>query len=68
MTEIYRATLAISASGVDKGPKIAEHPVEVFLEDTEQDIFSRVQCVAKAALPYALDKFLREQRAYNGNS
>lgn len=60
-----RHTVHLVASGIDRGPKIAEHPVEVLSEDTPQDLFNRVQVVEKAALPYTLDKFLREQRSFN---
>lgn len=64
-----RHTVHIVASSIDRGPKIAEHPVEVLADDTPQDLFDRVQIVEKTALPYALDKFLKEQVAYqNGNS
>ncbi|HUA12951.1 MAG TPA: formyltransferase family protein [Candidatus Sulfotelmatobacter sp.] len=62
-------TVHLVASGIDRGPKIAEHPVEVHPDDTPQDLFDRVQIVEKVALPYVLDKFLKEQAAYhNGNS
>ncbi len=60
-------TVHLVASGIDLGPKIAEHPVEVLPDDTPQDLFDRVQIVEKAALPYALGKFLQEQEAYSGN-
>lgn len=62
-------TVHVVASGIDRGPKIIEHPVEVLHDDSPQDLFDRVQIVEKAALPYALDKFLKEQEEYrNGNS
>lgn len=62
-------TVHVVTDGIDKGPVIAEHPVAVEPGDTPQDIFDRVQIVEKAALPYALDKFLKEQEQYrNGNS
>ena len=62
---VSRHTVHVVASGVDRGPKIAEHPVEILPEDTAQDLFNRVQVVEKVALPYALDKFLKEQRSFN---
>lgn len=66
---VSRHTVHVVASGIDRGPKIAEHPVEVLPDDTPQDLFERVQIVEKSALPYALEKFLKEQVAYqNGNS
>lgn len=62
-------TVHLVTSGIDKGPVIAEHPVPVESSDTPQDLFDRVQVVEKAALPYAIDKFLKEQEQYrNGNS
>lgn len=61
-----RHTVHLVADGIDRGPKIAEHPVEVLPEDTPQDLFNRVQVVEKVALPYVLDKFLKEQRSFNG--
>ena len=56
------------ADGIDRGPKIAEHPVEVIEGDTAQGLFDRVQVVEKAALPYVIGKFLHEQGGYLGNS
>lgn len=61
---VSRHTVHLVADGIDRGPKIAEHPVEVLANDTPQDLFDRVQVVEKAALPYALGKFLREQESY----
>lgn len=61
-------TVHVVASGVDRGPKIAEHPVEVLPDDSPQDLFDRVQIVEKAVLPYVLGKFLQEQGEYLGNS
>lgn len=61
-------TVHLVADGIDRGPKIAEHPVEVRGSDTAQSLFERVQVVEKAALPYALGKFLQEQGGYLGNS
>jgi phosphoribosylglycinamide formyltransferase-1 len=57
-------TLHLVAPGVDTGPVLAVHPVEVHDGDSAQDLFDRVQVVEKAALPYALDRFLREQEEY----
>lgn len=61
-------TVHLVASGIDRGPIIAEHPVAVEAGDTPQDLFDRVQVVEKIALPYAIGRFLNEQREYNGNS
>ncbi len=60
-----RHTFQLVAAGMDEGPICAEHPVEVKKDDTAEDLFERHQVVEKVALPYALDKFLREQREYN---
>lgn len=65
---LTRHTVHVVAAGVDKGPKIAEHPIEVMPDDSPQDIFDRVQIVEKVALPYVLDRFLKEQEAYHGDS
>ena len=66
---VSKHTVHVVSAGIDKGPKIAEHPVDVLADDSLQDLFDRVQIVEKTALPYALDKFLKEQAAYqNGNS
>lgn len=54
-------TLHVVSAGVDAGPIIAEHPVEVKEDDTPQSLFERVQIAEKVGLPYALGKFLREQ-------
>lgn len=57
-------TVHMVSAGVDRGPKIAEHPVEVFSDDSPQDLFDRVQVAEKIALPYVLGKFLKEQEEY----
>lgn len=64
---ISKHTVHLVAPGVDTGPKLAEHPVEVLPGDSPQDLFARVQIAEKTGLPYAIDKFLREQRAYRAN-
>ena len=64
-----RHTVHVVASGIDRGPIIAEHPVGVLPDDTPQDVFDRVQIVEKVALPYVLDRFIKEQEAFRrGNS
>lgn len=64
-----RHTVHLVSSGIDKGPKIAEHPFEIKPGSSPKDIFERVQDIEKATLPYVLDNFLKEQAAYqNGNS
>lgn len=59
-----RHTVHVVGAGVDRGPIIAQHPVEILSGDTPQDLFARVQVVEKATLPYVLDKFLKEQEAF----
>lgn len=55
-------TFHLVAAGVDEGPILAEHPVEVAAGDSPESLFERVQTVEKAALPYALGKFLQDQK------
>jgi len=73
--EVIRLRLRISKHivfmvtlGIDQGPIIAEHPVEVRPDDTPETLFDRVQTTEKAALPYALDRLLKNQAAYNDPS
>lgn len=61
-----RHTVHLVAAGVDRGPVIAEHPVEVLADDTPELLFARVQAVEKAVLPYVIDKFWRGRRKYLG--
>lgn len=62
-------TVHLVAAGIDRGPVLAEYPVEVLPGDSAQDLFDRVHAAEEAGLPYVLDKFLKEQEAYrNGNS
>jgi len=57
-------TFHLVAAGIDRGPIIAEHPVEVMPNDTPQDLFDRVQLVEKTYLPGAINKFLIDQERY----
>lgn len=59
-----RHTVHVVASGIDRGPIVAEHPVDVYSDDTPQDLFDRVQRIEKALLPFAIQDFLLEQEAY----
>jgi len=63
-----RHTVHLVAQGIDRGPKIAQHPVEVVEGDTPQSLFDRVQVVEKAVLPYAIGNFLQEQGGCLDNS
>lgn len=62
--EVSRHTVHLVAAGVDTGPILAEHPVEVKEGDDPQRLFERVQVVEKAALPYAINEFLNRQMAH----
>lgn len=57
-------TVHLVSDGVDQGPKTAVHPVEIVPDDNAQTLFDRVQVTEKTGLPYAIDKFLREQALY----
>lgn len=59
-----RHTLHLVADGVDEGPTLAAHPVEVRSDDTPQTLLDRVLVVERTALPYAIGNFLRAQVAY----
>lgn len=54
-------TVHLVGAGIDQGPKLAEHPVEVRPNDTPESLFDRLQIVEKATLPYAIDRFMHEQ-------
>jgi phosphoribosylglycinamide formyltransferase 1 len=60
-----RHTVHVVAAGVDRGPIVAEHPVQILLDDTPQDVFNRVQRMEKALLPFVIQDFLIEQENYN---
>jgi len=62
-----RHTFHLVAAGIDTGPILAEHPVDVLEGDTAEDLFMRVQGTEKARLALALDAFLCEQGEYFGN-
>jgi folate-dependent phosphoribosylglycinamide formyltransferase PurN len=59
----------VVATGVDKGPIIAENRVRVYpvslyptaVADTPEKLFARVQRIEKAHLPLDLDAFLKDQ-------
>lgn len=62
---LSRHTVHLVAAGVDRGPIIAEHTVDVYRDDTPQDLFDRVQRIEKSLLPFAINDFLIEQEAYH---
>ncbi len=67
--KMSKHTVHLVAAGIDRGPKLAEHPVQVLPDDSPEEVFDRVQTVEKAVLPYVLDRFLKQQEAYiHGNS
>lgn len=59
-----RHTVHLVSAGIDRGIKLAEHPVDVRNDDTAQSLFDRVQAIEKATLPKTIDTFLQEQDAY----
>jgi phosphoribosylglycinamide formyltransferase 1 len=56
-------TLHAVTAGVDAGPVLAAHPVEVYPGDTAESLFRRVVAVERVALPYALGRLLARRRA-----
>ena len=58
-----RHTLHLVSAGVDTGPILAEHPLEVYADDTAESLFRRVVAVERVAVPYALGAFLSEVSA-----
>lgn len=60
------------ATGVDKGPIIAEHRVRAFpskhypadMADTPEKLFARVQKIEKANIAFDLDGFLKDQALF----
>ncbi len=70
--ELYRAgelvhskhTFHLVAEGVDKGPKIVEHSVDILEDDTPESLFDRVQVVEKHHLPLDIGNFLMGQGEY----
>ena len=63
-----RHTVHLVAAGIDRGPKLAEHPVDIIEGDTAGSLFTRVQVAEKVALPYVIGNFLREQGNYLGST
>jgi phosphoribosylglycinamide formyltransferase-1 len=66
--KVLRHTVHLVSADVDGGTLLAEHPVHVLENDTPQRLFDRVQAVEKAALPYVVGNFLRQQGEYYANS
>lgn len=62
--QVSRHTVHLVSAGVDTGPIIAEHPVEVEEGDIPQSLFERVQVAEKVGLPYAINNFLSQQLIY----
>jgi folate-dependent phosphoribosylglycinamide formyltransferase PurN len=68
-------TFHVVATGIDTGPIIAEHRVHVLppskypshLADTPEKLFSRVQRIEKAHLPFDIDTFLKRQAIFLAN-
>lgn len=57
-------TVHLVAPSVDEGPVIAEHDVPILPDDTKDTLNERTQWIEKATIAYAIDKFIRDQRAY----
>lgn len=61
---VSKHTVHVISAGVDAGPIIAEHDVPVLSSDTPESLNQRTQWIEKATMPYAIDKFWREQQEY----
>lgn len=61
-------TVHLVSAGIDQGPIIAQHLVEIVPGDSADDLFQRVQEVEKRQLPGALNAFLIKQREYHGTT
>ncbi|HVX48088.1 MAG TPA: formyltransferase family protein [Candidatus Saccharimonadales bacterium] len=59
-----RHTFHLVSPGVDRGPVLDQHSVEVRPGDTPETLFERVQRMEKRKLPLDIDGFLEAQRAY----
>lgn len=60
-------TVHVVSQGVDQGPVIVAHKVPVEEGDTPDSLNARTQLIEKATIAYALDKFLRDQDAYEAS-
>ncbi len=58
-------TVHVVSPGMDKGPVIAEHDVQIKSDDTAESLNERTQWIEKATIGYATDMFLRDQRAWH---
>lgn len=61
-------TVHLVTEGIDRGPKLAEHPVDIIDGDTPQSLFERVQSVEKPNLPNDINAFLHNQAYYLAKS
>jgi phosphoribosylglycinamide formyltransferase 1 len=61
-------TVHLVSAGVDNGPVIARHRVDVEPGDTPETLFRRVQAKEKRHLPLDIMNFLSDQAEYHGNS
>lgn len=57
-------TFHVVATGVDKGPVVAEHRVKILPGDTPDTLLARVQKVEKANIAFDLDGFLKDQAVF----
>jgi phosphoribosylglycinamide formyltransferase-1 len=60
-------TLHVVGPGIDTGPNIAEHLVDIDPNDTDQSLFDKVQTVEKANIASAMDTYYKDQNEYLGN-
>lgn len=58
-------SLHLVSEEYDEGPILAEHKVEVELNDTPQSLFARVQEIEKKYLPKDIEDFILARKAYN---
>ncbi|HET7059866.1 MAG TPA: formyltransferase family protein [Candidatus Saccharimonadales bacterium] len=61
-------TVHVVADDIDAGPIVAAHDVPIKPEDTPEELNERTQWIEKATIAYALDKFLRDQKAYRADA
>jgi len=60
-------TVHVVEPDVDAGPTVAAHRVPIKPGDTPETLNERTQLIEKATIAYAVDKFLRDQDAYEAS-
>lgn len=61
-------TIHLVAAEIDEGPKIFELPIHLTNDETAQSLLHRTRAVEKGVLPHVIDKFLKRQSEYFGDS